>query len=158
MDQDSSSDKPGLREFSQLIRIQERLLVKLQAVLDELHAPTTLNLLKALKKQTGRGVGEEIGEITGAVEQAVRDLKVFEADLQRELLDDHEEMTVDGVSNLPPSMARFLAERSQTPGFSYTVVQDSVRGWVICWKEYTSRGTVRGYGQIYERPYAWLED
>ena len=65
MDLDSSSDKPGLREFSQLIRIQERLLVKLQAVLDELHAPTTLNLLKALKKQTGRMVGEEIGEITG---------------------------------------------------------------------------------------------
>ncbi len=158
MDQDSSSDKPGLREFSQLIRIQERLLVKLQAVLDELHAPTTLNLLRALKKKTGRQVGEEVGEITGAVEQAIRDLKVFEADLQRELLSEQEEIKVDGISNLPPSMARFLAERAQTPGFSYTVVQDPVRGWVIRWKEYTSRRTVRGYGQIYERPYAWLED
>jgi len=158
MDQDSSSDKSGLREFSQLIRIQERLLVGLQAVLDELHAPTTLNLLRALKKKTGRMVGDEVGDITGAVEKAIRDLKVFEADLQRELLTGREEIKVDGISNLPPSMARFLAERAQFPGFSHTVAQDPVRGWVIRWKEYTSHGTVRGYGQIYERPYAWLED
>ena len=39
-----------------------------------------------------------------------------------------------------------------------TIIQDEVRGWMICWKEYTHRGTVRGYGQICERPYAWLED
>ena len=38
------------------------------------------------------------------------------------------------------------------------VDQDPVRGWIIRWKEYTHRGTVRGYGQICERPYAWLED
>ena len=158
MGQNSSGDKPGLREFSQLIRIQERILVKLQAVLDELHAPTTLNLLRALQKKTGRAVGNEVGEITRAVEQAIRDLKVFEADLQRELLSDHEEIKVDGISNLPPAMARFLAERAQTPGFSYSVVQDPVRGWIICWKEYTRHGTVRGSGQIYERPYAWLEE
>jgi hypothetical protein len=37
-------------------------------------------------------------------------------------------------------------------------VQDEVRGWMILWKEYTTRGTVRGFGQFYERPYAWLED
>ena len=37
-------------------------------------------------------------------------------------------------------------------------LQDEVRGWVIRWKRYTLRGTVQGYGQFYERPYAWLED
>lgn len=158
MPQDFSADTPGLREFSQLIRIQERLLVKLQAVLDELRAPTTLNLLRALKKQTGTDVEESFGKITAAVEQAIRDLKVFESDLQHEIMEAHDEIEVEGVSNLPPAMARFLAERAQIPGFSYEVVQDDVRGWIICWKEYTHRGTVRGYGQFYERPYAWLEE
>ena len=42
--------------------------------------------------------------------------------------------------------------------FSYEVRQDSVRGWVIAWKEYTAEGIVRGFGQFYERPYAWLEE
>ena len=51
-----------------------------------------------------------------------------------------------------------LWQRADQPGFNYWVDQDSVRGWIIRWKEYTHRGTVRGYGQICERPYAWLED
>jgi len=49
-------------------------------------------------------------------------------------------------------LARFLSERTQFPGF-----KDEVRGWVIRWKEYTHRGTVRGCGQFYERLYAWLD-
>ena len=54
--------------------------------------------------------------------------------------------------------ARFLAERAQEPGFTYEVIQDPVRGWIVAWKEFTNRGTVRGYGQFCERPYAWLDD
>jgi len=69
-----------------------------------------------------------------------------------------DEFSVDGVTNLPAPLSRFLAERSQYPGFKYKVIQDDVRGWVIRWKEYTHRGTVRGYGQFYERPYAWIYD
>jgi hypothetical protein len=59
---------------------------------------------------------------------------------------------------MPAYLERFLAESSSQAGFSYEVIQDEVRGWVVCWKEYTHRGTVRGYGQFYERPYAWLEE
>jgi hypothetical protein len=59
---------------------------------------------------------------------------------------------------MPPYLQRFLSERENQPSFSYEVIQDEVRGWVICWKEYTNQGTVRGYGQICERPYAWLDD
>ena len=58
----------------------------------------------------------------------------------------------------PCRLARFLAERKENPAFSYRVQQDPVRGWVICWKEYTEDGRIRGYGQFYERPYAWLDD
>ncbi|MGB1779265.1 MAG: hypothetical protein ACPHQP_06905, partial [Longimicrobiales bacterium] len=51
---------------------------------------------------------------------------------------------VEGILNLPPYLQRFLAERAGQPGFSYQVVDDPVRGWIIQWKEYTTRGTVRG--------------
>ncbi len=67
-------------------------------------------------------------------------------------------MEVEGVENLPGRLARFLAERKDSRGFSYEVVQDAVRGWMILWKEYTDDGRIRGYGQFYERPYAWLDD
>lgn len=155
-----SEGKPrsnALREFSQLLRIQERLLGMLQDVLDELGAPTTLTLLRELRNRTGSNATESFGRVTTSVEDAVRELKVFESEIQKELLEDPGEVNVEGVSNLPAALARFLAERTQNPRFSYDVRQDPVRGWVISWKEYTQQGIVRGYGQFYERPYAWLE-
>jgi len=148
----------SLREFSQLLRIQERLLSMLQDALDELGAPTTLTLLRELRNRTGTKATESFGKVTNSVEAAIRDLKVFESELQRELIADPGEINVEGVSNLPAPLARFLAERTQNPHFSYTVQQDPVRGWIISWKEYTGQGFVRGFGQFYERPYAWLEE
>jgi len=148
----------SLREFSQLLRIQERLLGMLQETLNELSAPTTLKLLRELKKQTGGTTADSFGRVTTSVEGAIRELKVFSSEIQQELLDDPNEISVEGVSNLPAPLARFLAERTQNPRFSYEVRQDAVRGWVISWKEYTAEGIVRGFGQFYERPYAWLEE
>ena len=87
-----------------------------------------------------------------------RELKLFQSEIQNELLDERSEVTVEGVSNLPAPLARFLAERTQDDRFSYEVRQDPVRGWIIAWKEYTAEGIVRGSGQFYERPYAWLEE
>jgi hypothetical protein len=148
----------SLREFSQLLRIQERLLGMLQEALIEVTAPTTLKLLRELRKRTGGATAESFGRVTTSVEGAIRELKAFSSEIQQELLDDPSEISVEGVSNLPAPLARFLAERTQNPRFSYEVRQDSVRGWVIAWKDYTAEGIVRGYGQFYERPYAWLEE
>lgn len=158
MTQEGRTDGKMLREFSQLLRIQERLLAMLQEVLDELRAPTTLNLLRELRARTGSTSQESFGRITNSVEGAIRELKVFESEIQGELLDDAHLVSVEGVSNLPAPLARFLAERTQNSRFTYTVRQDPVRGWVIAWKEYTAEGIVRGFGQFYERPYAWLEE
>ena len=158
MAQEEGTNGPGLREFSQLLRIQERLLGMLQEVLDELGAPTTLTLLRELRRRTGSNSPESFGRVTSSVESAIRELKVFESELQKELLTDPGEVSVEGVTNLPAPLARFLAERTQNPRFSYEVHQDPVRGWIISWKEYTAQGIVRGYGQFYERPYAWLDD
>jgi hypothetical protein len=92
------------------------------------------------------------------VEGAIRELKLFQSEIQTELLSERTEVAVEGVNNLPAPLARFLAERSQNERFFYDVRQDPVRGWVIAWKEYTAEGIVRGFGQFYERPYAWLEE
>jgi hypothetical protein len=99
-----------------------------------------------------------MANVTAAVEEAIRILKVWESEIRLALITNADAIEVEGVPNLPPSLARFLAERKQVPGFSYEVTQDEVRGWVIRWKEFTGSGTVRGCGQFYERPYAWLDE
>lgn len=148
----------AVREYSQLLRIQERLLTMLQEALDEIGAPTTLNLLRELRNRTGSKAPEDFGRIASSVESAIRELKLFQSETQTELLDDRKDISVEGVPNLPAPLARFLAERTPNERFSYEVRQDSVRGWIIAWKEYTAEGIVRGFGQFYERPYAWLEE
>jgi hypothetical protein len=158
MAEEAQSKIQTVREYSQLLRIQERLLAMLQEALDEIGAPTTLNLLRQLRNQTGSKAPEDFGRIANSVEGAIRDLKLFQSEIHNELLTDRVEVSVEGVSNLPAPLARFLAERSQSEGFSYEVRQDPVRGWIIAWKEYTAEGIVRGFGQFYERPYAWLEE
>jgi hypothetical protein len=158
MAQEAQPKVLAVREYSQLLRIQERLLAMLQEALDEIGAPTTLNLLRQLRNQTGSKAPEDFGRIASSVEGAIRELKLFQSEIQNELLTDRVEVSVEGVSNLPAPLARFLAERSQNEHFSYEVRQDPVRGWIIAWKEYTAEGIVRGFGQFYERPYAWLEE
>jgi len=144
------------REFSQLLRLHERTLVQLQRIRDDLASSGTAELLKDIKARTGSVPA--LADVTAAVEEAMRSLKLAESHVRGAMFEETPGMTVEGVPNLPAHLQRFLAERSESPGFTFEVVQDEVRGWVIQWKEYTSRGTVRGYGQFSERPYAWLED
>ncbi|GMV06981.1 MAG: hypothetical protein AMXMBFR53_32560 [Gemmatimonadota bacterium] len=144
------------REYAQLLRLHERLLVQLQRTLEEITSSQSLALVKDIKARTG--TEPDLSAITASVEESIRALKLSQSRIRKAILQHHEAMDVDGVPNLPAHLQRFLAERAQLPGFSYEVLQDEVRGWVICWKEYTHKGTVRGYGQFYERPYAYLED
>ena len=158
-----SSRKPSRdqanREYSQLLRMQERILGQILRIRDELVAPLTESLMREIRTRTGSAPTKTLGLVISEVEGGIRALKLLESEVQSALLEEPgEEFTVDGVSNLPAPLGRFLAEHSQYPGFQYDVVQDEVRGWVIRWKEYTHRGTVRGYGQFYERPYAWLDE
>ncbi len=150
------SELHAKREYSQLLRLHERLLVQLQRAREELGSSQTDALIHDIMQRTGSA--PDMTEITSSVEESIRALKHSQSMIRQSILEHHEPLEVDGVPNLPSHLQRFLAERAQTPGFTYEVVQDEVRGWVICWKEYTSLGTVRGYGQFYERPYAYLED
>jgi hypothetical protein len=145
------------REYAQLLRLHEQLLGQLTRVRDELLAPGTDSLVKEIKGRTGSA--PDLTEIKTAVEETIRALKLSESQLQTAVADEMDaSFEIEGIANMPPYLQRFLAERAQEPGFSYDVIQDPVRGWIVAWKEYTTRGTVRGYGQFCERPYAWLDD
>ena len=145
------------REYTQLLRLHEQLLGQMVRARDELAASGTEGLLKVIKGRTG--TAPDLTPVQEAVEKAIRALKLSESQIQLTIDDDPEvSLDVAGIANMPAYLQRFLAERADNPGFRYEVEHDPVRGWMVCWKEYTSRGTVRGYGQFCERPYAWLDD
>jgi len=145
------------REYTQLLRLHEQLLGQFARARDTLLAPGTTGLVKEIKRRTGSA--PDLTEITTAVEESIRALKLSQSRIQSALTEDIDaSFEIDGIVNMPAYLQRFLAERAQEPGFKYEVQRDSVRGWIVCWKEYTNRGTVRGYGQFCERPYAWLDD
>lgn len=146
------------RDYVQLLHLHERILAQLHRVRADLRAPITRQLVKAIKNRTGAAHEATLGKVVSAVEEAIRSLKLSETELRSALLEEPRRVSLEGVPNLPAPLARFLAEREELPGFSYVVLQDEVRGWIIQWKEYTAWGTVRGAGQFYERPYAWLDE
>ncbi len=155
---DGTYTKPqAKREYTQVLRLLEQLLGQLTRARDELRAPGTDSLVKLIRGQTG--CAPDLSEIKACVEETIRTLKLSQSEIQATITDDSEvSYEIEGSSNIPPYLQRFLAERAGQPGFSHEIVQDEVRGWIIRWKEYTHRGTVRGYGQFCERPYAWLDD
>ena len=148
---------PAKREYAQLLRLHEQLLGQFLRAREALLAPGTTDLVKEIKRRTGSA--PDLTEMKTSVEHAIRALKLSESQIRGAVSDELDaSFEVEGISNMPAYLQRFLAERAQEPGFSYEVEQDPVRGWIVSWKEFTHRGTVRGYGQFCERPYAWLED
>ena len=146
------------REYAKLLRLHDRLKQQLQRIRDDMDAPGTVKLVREIRRRVGTGPENALADVTSALEEALRALQVAESVAQQALEGPDEDTEVEGVENLPGRLARFLAERKDSDGFSYEVVHDPVRGWMICWKEFTPDGRIRGYGQFYERPYAWLDD
>jgi hypothetical protein len=145
------------REYTQLLRLHEQVLAQFTRARDVLLAPGTQDLIKEIRNRTGSA--PDLTEIKTAVEEAIRSLKLSQSNIRAAVSEEIDtSFEVAGIANMPAYLQRFLAERSQEPGFSYDVEQDPVRGWIVSWKEYTNHGTVRGFGQFCERPYAWLDD
>ena len=157
MSHGSETEQHVKREYRQLLRLHHQLLGQFVRARDELLAPGTESLVQRIRARTGSE--PELAELKTAIEEVIRALKLSQSRLESSVSEGEEiRHEVQGITNLPAYLQRFLAERAGQPGFSYDVDQDPVRGWIIRWKEHTDRGTVRGYGQICERPYAWLED
>lgn len=151
-------ERKTTRDVTRLLRLQARALDQLEAVRDELDSAGTNNLLRTLRSSTGSAIPDRVREVIAAVEEAIRALKVSESHSRAEFQRDTGDFNVDGLPNLPTPLARFVAERIDQPGFTYELAQDPIRGWIIKWKEHAADGSVRGSGQFYERPYAWLEE
>ena len=145
-------------EMSRLLRVQARSLERLEAVRADLDSSDTNDLLRTLRSRTGSAIPDRVKEVVAAVEEAIRALKVSDSHSRAELHNEIPDFSVDGLPKLPTPLARFLAERVDQHGFTYDLFQDEVRGWIIKWKEYADDGAVRGSGQFYERPYAWLDE
>ena len=158
MPQSPKTRAQAKREYTQLLRLHEQLLNQFTRAREALVAPGTVELVKEIKARTGEA--PDLTDIHTSVEEAIRALKLSQSHIRAAVSDDLDTTTfeVEGIVNMPAYLQRFLAERSQEPGFRYEVENDAVRGWIVSWKEYTNRGTVRGYGQFCERPYAWLDD
>lgn len=145
------------KAFSQLLRQQERALGLLQRIIEEVDAPMTRSLVKRLRDEAGGDIAEGVGDVVAKVEDAIRAVQYCESEIHRALVASGSEVSREGPSNLPVALTRFLAERRDSPGFTFEMGQDPIRGWIIRWKEFSEAGTVRGAGQFYERPYAWLD-
>lgn len=152
-------DGTASREHAQLLRVYDRLRVRLDELVADISAPGTKKILKDIRKHTGTAPEQSVANVVSALEEALRQIQLAESEIHQTLhANDGGLMHIDGIDNLPARLQRFLTERGSLEGFSYEVTQDEVRGWMICWKEFTGDGRIRGYGQFYERPYAWLDD
>ncbi len=156
-DAPSASSREG-QAFAQLLRQQERALRLLKELKEELEAPVTRRILEGIQERGTDRLEDAYARMSQRIEEGLDAVKHCRSELEHEMAKYHEELPLEGPDDLPPALARFLASRSENPGFEYRVRQDETRGWVVWWKEYTEWGTVRGSGQIYERPYAWLND
>jgi hypothetical protein len=157
--QTHTHERPALkREYSQLLRLQEHLLNELQLLQHELASPLTEGILEQIETRAESPVPELLNEVRAHIGRALETLRQCEAELLGELQLEVKNLNLGGITNLPQRLARFLAERDGIPGFQHEVRRDRVRGWVIHWKEFDSNGVLRGAGQFYERPYAWLDD
>lgn len=146
------------RERTRLLSLEEHLRTKLQLIEDEIDSPATRELIEAIREGSDGALPEELAKAGRLVKEAIEVLRDSEAYLRSRLDSGPNELEIEGIGTLPVRLARFITERRDLPGFSYEVIQDEVRGWIIQWKEYGEGGVVRGSGQFYERPYAWLDE
>lgn len=152
----NATEKDAGSEFTELLNLHEHLMRELQQLRDELGAPETKRMVSRLHASTG-SIPEGLGSITATIEEAIRAIKLSESQLRMEMTQTHPDIQIDGIDNMPAVLSRFIAERAVHEGFQYKVIHDENRGWIVRWKEYWD-GNVRGSGQFYERPYAWLDD
>ena len=146
------------RELSQLLGLCEHVAGELRLLRREMGATLARNLVDTIEEHLESIIPDEMDSTTQAIDRALSSLQSALDEIQAQMRVPQHEVQPAGMPPLPPRLARFLAERQTIPGFHYEIRQDPIRGWVVLWKEYGAEGALRGAGQFYERPYAWMED
>ncbi len=144
--------------YSQLLRQQERALRLLQGLKEELEAPIARRTLRTIQESGNDSPHEAYSRISKEIDSGIRAVKACRSEIRGGMAQLRSQLPLEEAERLPPLLARFVANRRENPGFEYELEQDEIRGWIVRWKEYTDGGTVRSSGQLYERPYALLED
>lgn len=152
----SGSAPPG-SATERILRQQDRVRQDLLRLRRELDSPQARELRRGLR-QGGRGeVAEGLTTILEAVEGALRAVRTLEGALRSPEGTAHRAYP-DLPAELPLRLRQFLDERRRRGRLEWTIEGDSMRGWVLRWKEYTLSGIVRGSGRLYERPHAWINE
>ena len=76
------------REYGQLLHLHARLLRQLQQIRDDLAAPGTGAIIRAIRRRTGTSPDEGLSDVAGAVEEAIRALKLSESKVREEIMAD----------------------------------------------------------------------
>lgn len=153
-----AAEGPPRAAYGHLFRQQERVIRILGEVRNELDSPSTRSLLKEVRHGPEKEVAEEVREVLNKIQEVLRAAEVCRSELHRKLMQEADEEAAAGPPELPEGLQRLLVERQSSPGFSYEVERDPLRGWTVRWKEHNEDGTLRGAGKLYEHPHAWLED
>jgi len=146
------------RELSQLLGLCEHVAGELRLLRREMDATLARSLIETIEEHLDSTVPDELDRTTQAIDRALSSLHAALDEIQTNMRIPRDEVQPEGMPALPPRLARFLAERQTIKGFHYEVRQDPIRGWVVLWKEFGAEGALRGAGQFYERPHAWMED
>ncbi len=146
------------RELSQLLGLCEHVSGELQLLRREMDSRLAQDLVDCIEEHLEGPLPGEMRRTSSSIDQALSHLETAIEEIGAQMRVPQCELQPEGVPALPPRLARFLAERREIPGFQFEVRQDAVRGWVVLWKEYGDNGILRGAGQFYERPYAWMDD
>jgi hypothetical protein len=140
-----------------ILRQQDRLRHEFLRLRAELDSPQARELRRGLRQGGRIELAEGLTEILESVEGALRSVRTLEGVL-RSPEGAGTRPYPDLPSELPLRLRQFLDERRRKGRLEWTLQGDSLRGWILRWKEYTEEGNVRGSGRLYERPHAWIND
>jgi len=143
---------------AQLLTLNGRALQALQALSQTLDTPATRTLLSKLRDEATTDAEASVEQVLARLEGLIQAMHYCQSELRRELENSQGRESLRDRDHLPGALGRFITERERSPGFSWETFEDPIRGWVVKWKQMTAAGTVRGAGQLWERPYAWMDD
>jgi len=155
---DSAFPEDKATVTSQLLTQNGRALQSLQTLSQALDTPATRTLLGKLRDEATTDAEAAVEQVLAKLEGLLQAVHYCQSELRRELESSQGSDSLRDRDHLPGALGRFITERESSPGFSWETFEDPIRGWVVKWKQMTAAGTVRGAGQLWEKPYAWMDD
>lgn len=144
--------------FAQMVRLHDRVRHALREMRDELDSPAVQRVVRSLEEEHKGRVATPLDRLRVALDEAVATSEATGREVASELTRFSAGRGAEDEDELPPGLARFVAERSSFPGFRYETTRDPLRGWVLRWREVLEDGSMRAGGILYERPHAWMGD